>query len=460
MSGRRQPGVAPPRRRTAPACVLFVLALLGTQAVRSDPAGVEAPARTMVDGPRGPVDPVERTRREEKLRALEQTAGASADAHGRLQREISGLRADQSRLQAALVVAAAAGRAAEERARAAETRLDDLVAEETATRSSLAARRDVLAEILAVLQRMSRHPPPPLLAGPAEIVSALRSAALLGAVAPALRDEARRLAADLERLGRLRVSIAADGVALEADYAVLAAERDRIAGLVSARQERLAAIETDAGRERRRGESLGAEARTLRDLVDRMEADAVRDRRRAEQERAGQDEMRQAEQRFAAAASREPARLAPRQPFAESRGALVRPASGSVLRDFGAPDGSGGAMRGVALATRPRAFVTAPADATVVFAGPFRAYGRLLILNAGGGYYLLLAGMDRIDVEVGQFVLGGEPIARMGESAAPSAALGVVEADGPVLYVELRKDGGPIDPGPWWAKSQSERARG
>ena len=117
-------------------------------------------------------------------------------------------------------------------------------------------------------------------------------------------------------------------------------------------------------------------------------------------------------------------------------------------------------MRGAAIGTRPRAVVTAPADGTIVFAGPFRAYGHVLIINAGGGYYLLLAGIDRTSVEIGQFVLAGEPIAAMGEVAAPSAALGVVEADGPVLYVELRKDGVPIDPGPWWAKSQSERARG
>jgi septal ring factor EnvC (AmiA/AmiB activator) len=134
--------------------------------------------------------------------------------------------------------------------------------------------------------------------------------------------------------------------------------------------------------------------------------------------------------------------------------------AGRQVREFGAQDGSGGAMRGAAIATRPRATVTTPAEGTIVYAGPFRAYGRILIINAGSGYYFLLAGMDSIQVEVGQFVLAGEPVAQMGEAAAPAAALGVVEADSPILYVELRKDGTPIDPGPWWARSQSERARG
>jgi septal ring factor EnvC (AmiA/AmiB activator) len=83
-----------------------------------------------------------------------------------------------------------------------------------------------------------------------------------------------------------------------------------------------------------------------------------------------------------------------------------------------------------------------------------------LIINAGDGYYLLLAGMDQISVETGQFVLAGEPVGQMGETFSLAAALGVVEGGGPALYVELRKDGGSIDPRPWWAKSQTERVRG
>jgi septal ring factor EnvC (AmiA/AmiB activator) len=83
-----------------------------------------------------------------------------------------------------------------------------------------------------------------------------------------------------------------------------------------------------------------------------------------------------------------------------------------------------------------------------------------LIINAGGGYYLLLAGMDQINVEVGQFVLAGEPVATMGDSSSGSPAASAIESKDPVLYIEFRKDGGSIDPGPWWAKSQSEKVRG
>jgi septal ring factor EnvC (AmiA/AmiB activator) len=82
-----------------------------------------------------------------------------------------------------------------------------------------------------------------------------------------------------------------------------------------------------------------------------------------------------------------------------------------------------------------------------------------LILNAGGGYHVVLAGMDGISVNVGQFVLTGEPVAAMGNGSQPAAT----QASGssrPVLYVEFRKDGTPIDPNPWWAASKGEKARG
>ena len=104
--------------------------------------------------------------------------------------------------------------------------------------------------------------------------------------------------------------------------------------------------------------------------------------------------------------------------------------------------------------------MTAPADGWVAFAGPFRSFGRLLILNAGGGYYVLLAGMQRIDVALNQFVLAGEPVAAMGETSEAAATTVGVGTGQPVLYIEFRKDGVSIDPMPWWTKSQGEKARG
>ena len=149
--------------------------------------------------------------------------------------------------------------------------------------------------------------------------------------------------------------------------------------------------------------------------------------------------------------------LAPAAPFASLRGKLAPPVSGKFVRRFGGKDGNGGVMQGDMVATQSGAIVTSPSDGSVLYAGPFRSYGQLLILNAGDGYHVVLAGMSRISVVSGQAVLAGEPIGAMGEARVASAsaeALGNAEAE---LYVEFRKDGKPVDPSPWWADRQSGR---
>src|SRR5207248_2016130 len=159
------------------------------------------------------------------------------------------------------------------------------------------------------------------------------------------------------------------------------------------------------------------------------------------------------------AAARDPGRLAPAVAFASAKKRLPLPVNGVKIREYGASDGLGGAEKGLSIATRNASTVTAPCDGWVVYAGPFRNYGQLLILNAGDGYHVLLAGMDRISVDLGQFVVTGEPVATMGGRVQTAAALAVGSGQ-PLLYIEFRKDGIPVDPGPWWATSESEKVRG
>jgi septal ring factor EnvC (AmiA/AmiB activator) len=151
-----------------------------------------------------------------------------------------------------------------------------------------------------------------------------------------------------------------------------------------------------------------------------------------------------------------PDRLKPALPFETAKGTLRLPAQGRRVKSFGDAAPTGSTLKGIALQTRGEARITAPADGWVVYAGEFRSYGQLLIINAGGGYHILLAGMSRIDVSLGQFVLAGEPIAVMGNSAPPSQGN---DSSRPVLYVEFRKNGRPIDPDPWWAEA-SEKVQG
>ena len=147
-------------------------------------------------------------------------------------------------------------------------------------------------------------------------------------------------------------------------------------------------------------------------------------------------------------------RIKPAIPFASARGKLPLPAQGRRALAFGDKTQYGGQSKGTVIETRYAAQITSPCDGWVVYAGEFRSYGQLLIINAGGGYHVLLAGLSQIDVRSGQFVLAAEPVGTMsgGQRNTPSSA----QISGPVLYVEFRKDGRPIDPGPWWASGQQK----
>src|SRR5499425_326242 len=149
----------------------------------------------------------------------------------------------------------------------------------------------------------------------------------------------------------------------------------------------------------------------------------------------------------------EAGRLSPAIAFATAKGMLPLPVNGVKVRQFGAADRLGSTEKGLSIATRTGAQVTAPCDGWVVYAGPFRSYGQLLILNVGGGYHVLLAGMERISVDLGQFVLTGEPVAVEG-SGSHNAAIPAAGSKPTVVYGEVRKDGVPVDPGPWWAAGE------
>ena len=163
-----------------------------------------------------------------------------------------------------------------------------------------------------------------------------------------------------------------------------------------------------------------------------------------------------------------PKPMKPTVPFDQMRGALALPASGKRVVGFGERTEVGATSKGIVLETRASAQITSPSDGWIVYAGEFRSYGQLLIINAGGGYHIVLAGLTRIDVSVGQFVLAGEPVGAMGASgpgpelrqAGRKAPDSKSQDALPVLYVEFRKDGRPFDPSPWWAPEGSKKIQG
>lgn len=406
----------------------------------------------------------EKRERERELAAVRAEIERLALERARIEREVAAIARDRASLIRASIEAANRARSAEERASATETRLADLDARERALRASLEARRGLLAEVLASLQRMGRRPPPALLAAPDDILKSVRTAMMLGALLPEMREATRALVANLEQLASVRRGIAVERDRLRVEVAELDGERLRLAALAEARQKALAESQTALDAERLRAVGLSRQSANLEQLIGRMETEIQAAARAAELARTTTAARAQAptDRRAQMAALQNAARMSPALPFEQARGALSLPVSGVRLREFGAADGLGGTERGLTLASRAGATVTAPADGWVVYSGPFRGYGQLLILNAGGGYHLVLAGMERVSVDLGQFVLAGEPVATMGQTASAATA-GAAGSAQPMLYVEFRKDGVPIDPAPWWmrpARATNERTRG
>ena len=394
--------------------------------------------------------------REQELEAARASQKGAEEAQAKLKAEIASLGQDRTQLNQQLIDTAANVRAVETKIGEAESRLTTLNTREQEMRASLDSRRGDIVEVLAALQRAGRRTPPALLVRPEDALQSLRTAMLLGAVVPELRGRAERLAGELGELVALRRNIAAERDQLASDRDKSRSDQTRLAALVEERQRQQSAREKDLDAEKSRAIALSRQVGDLQGLIAKMEQDL------------------QSAAKAAAAASQAPAmvngkpnlaafkdrsRQSPAIAFASAKGMLSFPVNGNKVREFGGSDGVGGLQKGISLAARPGAQVTTPCDGWVVYAGPFRSYGQLLILNAGGGYHVLIAGMERISVNIGQFVLTGEPVATMGSTSQVASILATT-ASQPVLYVEFRKEGTSIDSGPWWAATEGEKVRG
>ena len=393
---------------------------------------------------------------DQELDAARAKERESAESQAKLRREIDALGDDWRALHQKLVDTAARVRSVEANVEAARGRLKPLDDQEASIRKSLDERRVAIVEILAVLQRVGRQPPPALMVQPEDALQAVRAAITLGSLLPDMRAQADALSGDLSDLVRVRHDIVGENERLSRDLDLLGREQLRLQVLIDERQKRQAATEQALDAERARAADLARQVDSLKDLIAKLESNLDVSARTA---RADARSIEEDATRPDLAALKDPGRLVPAVSFAATRGHLRWPVNGTKIREFGASDGLGGTQKGLSIATRSGAQITSPCDGWVVYAGPFRSYGQLLILNAGGGYHVLLAGMDRVSVDLGQFVLTGEPVAVMGSGSQVSAAV-ATKSKQPVLYVEFRKDGTPIDPSPWWATNEGEKVRG
>ena len=383
-----------------------------------------------------------------KLNQVEQSLKDSESHQTILAADIESAVKDQTEISDKLISLAKTLQSQQTAAQTADSKIQQLAAESIIIRSSLAEKRDHLSELLAGLQRLQQNPPPALVVEPANILEALRGAMMFGAVVPEMRDQALELQTNLQRLESIKTETVDSKKSLSDAQTALKISQAELEKLQTEKRAFAETSAKDLAAEKLRSAALAQEAQTLKQLLAAIEEE----KKRTEALKTAEAKAQERAQLEA-----EKLRAKPLMVFSQSKGKLDYPVQGEVLKQFGEDNGLGTSLDGLALATQTNANVTSPVDAKIEFAGPFRSYGQLLILNAGEGYLVLLAGMNQISAEIGQSVRAGEPLGQMGDGPSTVAVIGNETNNAhPVLYIEFRKNNDPVDPSPWWTERRKE----
>jgi len=405
-----------------------------TQAPAAEPVPDGAPT----DDPQTPEEA------EQALAEIERSISLSEERADELRAEIAELEGDRDQQNAALIAAAQRVKLAEIEITDVEARLDDLIVSELEVRGRLDGADTEIANVLAALARISRNPPPALIVDPSDALGSARSAILISAILPQLQERAEAVSADLARLTEIKAQVQEEEETLRANFSVLEEEQLRIATLIRARKTGIDSMSAELAAEEREAVALAEKATSLKELVESLTA-------RTNAVQTGEEPPAMSPEAIRVALANT-ARTEPAIPFELARGYLALPANGVTVRDYGESDGFGGLSQGVSVVTRAEAQVVAPADGWVLYKGPYLNYGQIVILNTGRNYTALLAGLETVTVDIGQFVLMGEPVGSMGSRTIGRTVTTSAGNSQPTLYIELRRDNEPIDPTGWWAE--------
>jgi septal ring factor EnvC (AmiA/AmiB activator) len=373
-----------------------------------------------------------------------------------LESETKALETERAGLQTRLVDAGKIAQGSDRKLTEIETKLERLTAQEAKIRLDLNESRATIGQMLAVMQRMGREPPPVMATHRADALKMVRSAMVLSSFFPKFKEQSDKLAGQLADLDRVMTKSREQRDQLAAAKEESVRSREEIGMLLVERRERLKGnvsriedLKVAASRHTRAVTDLG-------DLLQRLDAEVAQHSNlaayEAELKQLGPAVELKPEAKQIAFV--QPGRMKPALPFDKAKGTLALPCAGKKIKSFGMRDETGGKSEGIVVETRKDAQIVSPSDGWVIYAGTFRSYGQLLIINAGGGYHILLAGMDQIYTSVGQFVLAGEPVAIMGKSEPQTAEK--AQSRSPALYIEFRKDARPVDPDPWWSQGVKE----
>ncbi|MBI1403900.1 MAG: peptidoglycan DD-metalloendopeptidase family protein [Porphyrobacter sp.] len=345
---------------------------------------------------------------------LSREAEAATEAATRTAREAAALAARIQQAEADIAVA--------------DARLSLVRSERAALTARLAKKQEPTARLAAALQTAARRPLALSALQPGSLKDVVHVRAVLGSAVPAIRARTAALRAELARGRALEDEAARTLAELRDGESTLRARRSELAALENRQRLASRTARGAASREAERALALAEEARDLDGLVARL--DQVATLRR---ELAALPGPVLRPENLAAAIPPEP--VAPPSAAASPPppAGFQLPVDGRTLLGFGAKRPSGLASTGVTLAPAPGAQVVAPADGRIAFAGPYRGFGQIVIIEHAGGWTSLVTGLARVDAAVGDAVIGGSPIGVAGGRGAP-------------VSFELRRDGAAVNP--------------
>jgi len=343
-----------------------------------------------------------------------------------------------------LVLAARNIQQAENKINEKEDHLDLLSAQKKELELNLKSRRTQMAKTLAAMQRLSQQPTEFIAYRPEKAVNSLRSASLLKIIQPELHKKAEIIKQDITKVLMVKGEITREREKMTGLLAALTDEQIDMNELLEKRRSKQKTLRLATRQERQKLTQFAAKAKTLQELIAKIKQEA------AEREKAAVAAAKRLAQKPQNGTNVKTAKVNPDSlsnnipAFRAAKGSMPLPARGSIHRHFGTKTLEGQSAEGITIHTRSQATVISPHEGRIVFAGKFRSYGQLLIISHGPEYHTLLAGMTRLDAEVGQWVLKGEPIGQMATSRDTKQMRAEQK-----LYVELRRMGKPINPLPW-----------
>ena len=362
----------------------------------------------------------------EALEEARRTGAASRAAAEAAAREAEAAAAEESGLARQRVAMAARVQEAERALEAAEQRKQGAEAAAAAAYNEAASRAAALAPMMPAMRRLALWPAETLLAQPAPPDEALRGLLVLQGMARQIRAEAEELRlanAEAERRARIAGAEAIVVAAAEAELRQAAAALD--AEIAETRLREREARATQRAEAARAQEAL-ARANDLAEMLTALEREQAR-----QVALAAAQARREARQRRPGTPAAVPQVAAPDQ-------TRPAPVHGRISIAFG-QRGEAGPARGMTFSAAAGSRVVSPCSGRAVFAGPFRRFGQIIILECGPGLHLVLAGFDALDTEAGATLLAGEALGRLGAGADGRGA----------LYLELRRNGQVVDPVPW-----------